>query len=191
MMLIMEVNSMSRRFAVIDTETNWNDEVMSIGVLIARCRNFKKTDSRYYILPSEEKVGGMYSKSMRNTSHEIITGHRVEVIDDLKILLNSNGVDDLFAYNASFDKNHLPELSDFCWHDIMKVAAYRQHNPCIPDHMPCCKTGRLKRGYGVEPMLRMLGVEDYSETHNAVIDARDELRIMTKLGYDIDFYPEI
>ncbi len=182
---------MSRRFAVIDTETNWNDEVMSIGVLIARCRNFKKTDSRYYILPSEEKVGGMYSKSMRNTSHEIITGHRVEVIDDLKILLNSNGVDDLFAYNASFDKNHLPELSDFCWHDIMKVVAYRQHNPCIPDHMPCCKTGRLKRGYGVEPMLRMLGVEDYSETHNAVIDARDELRIMTKLGYDIDFYPEI
>ncbi len=191
MMLIMEVNSMSRRFAVIDTETNWNDEVMSIGVLIARCRNFKKTDSRYYILPSEEKVGGMYSKSMRNTAHEIITGHRVEVIDDLKILLNSNGVDDLFAYNASFDKNHLPELSDFCWHDIMKVAAYRQHNPCIPDHMPCCKTGRLKRGYGVEPMLQMLGVEDYSETHNAVIDARDELRIMTKLGYDIDFYPEI
>ena len=55
---------MSRRFAVIDTETNWNNEVMSIGVLIARCRNFKKTDSRYYILPSEEKVGGMYSKSM-------------------------------------------------------------------------------------------------------------------------------
>ena len=191
MMLLKEVNSMSRRFAVIDTETNWNDEVMSIGVLIARCRNFKKTDSRYYILPSEEKVGGMYSKSMRNTAHEIITGHRVEVIDDLKLLLNSNGVDDLFAYNASFDKNHLPELSDFCWHDIMKVAAYRQHNPCIPDHMPCCKTGRLKRGYGVEPMLRMLGVEDYSETHNAVIDARDELRIMTKLGYDIDFYPEI
>ena len=191
MMLIMEVNSMSRRFAVIDTETNWNNEVMSIGVLIARCRNFKKTDSRYYILPIEEKVGGMYSKSMRNTTHEIITGHRVEVIDDLKILLNSNGVDDLFAYNASFDKNHLPELSDFHWHDIMKVAAYRQHNPCIPDHMPCCKTGRLKRGYGVEPMLRMLGVEDYSETHNAVIDARDELRIMTKLGYDIDFYPEI
>ena len=87
MMLIMEVNSMSRRFAVIDTETNWNNEVMSIGVLIARCRNFKKTDSRYYILPIEEKMGGMYSKSMRNTTHEIITGHRVEVIDDLKLLM--------------------------------------------------------------------------------------------------------
>ena len=102
-----------------------------------------------------------------------------------------SGVDDLFAYNASFDKNHLPELSDFCWHDIMKVAAYKQHNPCIPDYLPCCKTGRLKRGYGVEPMLQMLGVEDYCETHNAIVDARDELRIMVELGYDIDFYPEI
>lgn len=182
---------MSRKFAVIDTETNWNNEVMSIGVLVAKCRNFEKTDSRYYILPQEEKVGGMYSKSMRQTTHEIITGHRTEVISDVRALLNSNGVDDLFAYNASFDKNHLPELSDFCWHDIMKIAAYKQHNPCIPDHFPCYKTGRLKRGYGVEPMLQMLGVEDYCETHNAVIDARDELKIMIKLGYEIDYYPEI
>ena len=101
---------MTRRFAVIDTETNWNNQVMSIGVLIARCRNFERTDSRYYILPKEEKVGGMYSKSMRSTTHEILTGHRVEVIDDLKSVLDSNGVDDLFAYNASFDKKHLPEL---------------------------------------------------------------------------------
>ena len=32
---------MSRRFAVIDTETNWKDEVMSIGVLIARSKDFE------------------------------------------------------------------------------------------------------------------------------------------------------
>ena len=170
---------MSRRFAVIDTETNWKDEVMPIGVLIARCKNFERTDSRYYILPHAEKIGGMYSKSMRMTKHEIITKHRGDAIDDL------------FAYNASFDKRHLPELSDFCWRDIMKVAAYKQHNPHIPNHLPCCGTGRLRRGYGVEPMLRILGVEDYCETHNAIIDARDELHIMKRLGYDIDFYPEI
>lgn len=182
---------MSRRFAVIDTETNWNDEVMSIGVLIANSRNFNRTDSRYYILPQEEKVGGMYSDVMRETSHEILTGHRYDVVDDLKSLLYSNGVDDLFAYNASFDKRHLPELSDFSWHDIMKVAAYKQHNPHIPNHLPCCKTGRLKRGFGVEPMLKILGVENYCETHNAIIDARDELRIMKILDYEIDFYPEI
>ena len=40
-------------------------------------------------------------------------------------------------------------------------------------------------------MLRILGVGDYCETHNAIIDARDELRIMRELGYEIDFYPEI
>lgn len=182
---------MSRRFAVIDTETNWNDDVMSIGVLIANCKNFKRKDSRYYILPNAEKVGGMYSKTMRMTRHQILTKHRPEAIGDLRDLLYSNGVDDLFAYNASFDKRHLPELSDFCWRDIMKVAAYKQHNPRIPGHMPCCKTGRLKRGYGVEKMLHILGEDNYCETHNAVVDARDELRIMELLGYDIDYYPEI
>ena len=182
---------MSRRFAVIDTETNWKDEVMSIGVLIARCNDFERTDSRYYILPRAEKIGGMYSNSMRITKHEILIKHRGDAIDDLRDLLNSNGVDDLFAYNAAFDKRHLPELSDFCWRDIMKVAAYKQHNPHIPNHLPCCGTGRLRRGYGVEPMLRILGKKDYCETHNAIVDARDELMIMKKLGYDIDFYPEI
>lgn len=73
----------------------------------------------------------------------------------------------------------------------MKVAAYKQHNPHIPNRMPCCGTGRLRRGYGVEQMLRILGKKDYSETHNAIVDARDELMIMKKLGYDIDYYPEI
>ena len=182
---------MSRRFAVIDTETNWNDEVMSIGVLIARTKNFEKTDSRYYILPRAEQRGGMYSKSMRRTSHEITVKHRDDALDDVRYLLESNGLDDLFAYNASFDKRHLPELSDFCWRDIMKVAAYKQYNPHIPKELPCCKTGRLRRGYGVEPMLQILGVEDYCESHNAIIDARDELRIMRLLDYEIDFYPEI
>ena len=99
---------MSKKFGVIDTETNWNDEVMSIGILIANCKNFKQIDSRYYILPQEEKVGDMYSKSMRETTHDILTGYRHEVIDDLKSLLNSNGINDLFAYNAKFVKNKIP-----------------------------------------------------------------------------------
>ena len=91
---------MSRRFAVIDTETNWKDEVMSIGVLIARPKNFERTDSRYYILPRAEKIGGMYSNSMRMTKHDILIKHRPDAIDDLKDLLNSNGVNDILAYNA-------------------------------------------------------------------------------------------
>lgn len=182
---------MARNFAVIDTETNWKNEVMSIGILTANSNDFQRKDSRYYILPKEEAIGGMYSSTMRITSHEILTGGRKEVISDLRDWLDSKNINDLFAYNASFDKNHLPELNDFRWRDIMKVAAYKQHNPHIPDYLPCCKTGRLRKGYGVEPILKMMDCENYCESHNAIMDARDELRIMEILDYELDFYPEI
>lgn len=98
-------------------------------------------------------------------------------------------VDTVFAYNASFDRNHLPELRNYRWHDIMRLAAYRQYNPKIPKNADCCSTGRLKRGYGVEPMLRLLSQQYcYQETHNAILDARDELEIMRLLGYKIEDY---
>ena len=47
----------------------------------------------------------------------------------------------------------------------------------------------LKRGYGVEPMLRLLsGNGCYRESHNAILDARDELEIMRLLGYGPEAY---
>ena len=71
----------------------------------------------------------------------------------------------------------------------MRLAAYRQYNPAIPGSADCYKTGRLKRGYGVEDVLRMLRKNSkYSETHNAVLDAQDELEIMQLLGYEIKEY---
>ena len=48
-------------FAVIDTETNWNNEVMSIGVVIAEKNTFKKVDDLYFIFDPEYKIGGMFS----------------------------------------------------------------------------------------------------------------------------------
>ena len=53
----------------------------------------------------------------------------------------------------------------------------------------CYKTGRLKRGYGVEEVLKMLRKnKNYSETHNAVFDALDELEIIQRLGHNLDVY---
>ena len=53
----------------------------------------------------------------------------------------------------------------------------------------CCSTGRLKRGYGVEAMLRLLSRNrTYRETHNAFFDAMDELKIMALLGHDLSRY---
>ncbi len=47
----------------------------------------------------------------------------------------------------------------------------------------------MKRGYGVENVLRMLCKnEGYRETHNALLDVLDELKIMQLLGYEIRGY---
>lgn len=41
------------KFAVIDTETNWNDEVMSIGVVVADSATIEEIDWVYYIIAPE------------------------------------------------------------------------------------------------------------------------------------------
>lgn len=180
-------------FAVIDTETNWSDQVMSIGVVITDAKTFHAVDQKYYTIPTACKKGGKYSDALylRTPVSPISLGKR-DMVKDLRCWLEKYGVTDICAYNAKFDKAHLPELKNMAWHDIMSLAAYRQHNPSIPASAECCSTGRLKRGYGVEEILRMLsGNRNYSETHNAILDAMDELRIMQLLGHKLDKYGTI
>lgn len=47
-------------FTVIDTETNWADQVMSIGAVIADAYTFKPVAAKYHMLPIECEMGGMY-----------------------------------------------------------------------------------------------------------------------------------
>ncbi|MDE5939976.1 MAG: hypothetical protein K2H37_12950 [Lachnospiraceae bacterium] len=176
-------------FAVVDTETNWDDEVMSIGVVIADARTKEKIDSKYYIIDPEYRVGGMYSSELGTDGKEACVTDRKQALQEMEEWLDSYHVQKLFAYNASFDKRHLPEYARFEWYDIMRLAAYRQYNKAIPDSADCCRTGKLKRGYGVESILKMLSQDrGYSETHNAVLDAEDELQIMRLLGHGLDRY---
>ena len=174
-------------FAVIDTETNWENRVMSLGIVVAG-EDFSPVDKRYYILDPECRVGGMYDSVMDLARPDGVCTRR-KALKELRLWLLGLGVQKLFAYNARFDRNHLPELGDFCWFDIMRIAAYRQHNPAIPADALCCSTGRLKSRYGVEPITRMLsGDPGYRETHNALLDARDELAIMRMLGLSPEDY---
>ena len=176
-------------FAVIDTETNWNDEVMSIGIVIADGSTKEKIASKYYIITPEYRVGGMFSHELRSSENEARITDRKQALGELKQWMDSYQVRKLFAYNATFDKKHLPEYASYQWYDIMRLAAYQQYNKAIPASAECCKTGRLKRGYGVEDILKMLsGNNRYRETHNAVTDAEDELKIMKLLGYGISEY---
>ena len=180
-------------FAVIDTETNWADQVMSIGTVIADTHTLEAIEAKYHILPLECEVGGMYESTLYiDTPVSPILCTRAEAVADLVNWFRQFGVQTVFAYNANFDRNHLPELRNLQWHDIMRLAAYRQTNPAIPDTAEFCSTGRMKRGYGVEPMLRMLsGRHTYRESHNAFYDALDELEIIRLLGHPLSKYPPL
>ena len=177
------------KFAVIDIETTWEDQVMSIGVVIADGETKKKeVGSKYYIIAPEFRSGGMFSATLADAPDEkTFLMSRKDAIKDIKLLLDEESVKMIFAYNANFDYKHLPELRQYTWVDIMKIAAYRQYNRFIPTCAECCGTGKLKRGYGVESILNMI-IDDYEETHNAYFDAIDELMIVERLGLDIKIY---
>lgn len=178
------------KFAVIDTETNWYDKVMSIGAVIADSRTFDALDYKYYVLEPEYRVGGMFSYALflnLDVPYDTIKCNRESAIADLTDCLNAHNVTKIFAYNAAFDYRHLPELNTFAWYDIMRLAAYRQFNSKIREE-DCCSTGRLKRDFGVEKMKYLLtGLR--GETHNALSDAIDELTyVMKPLGRTLDEY---
>lgn len=178
------------KFAVIDTETNWIDQVMSVGCCIANTENFCLIDAKYHILTPEYEIGGMYEGTLFiDTQPAPIICTRKEALADLTNWFRHHDIQAIFAYNAAFDRNHLPELQNYQWYDIMRLAAYRQTNPMIPATADCFSTGRLKRGYGVEPMLQLLsGNCTYRELHNAVTDAMDELDILRLLNHPLEAY---
>ncbi len=175
--------------AVLDTETTWNNLVMSIGIVIADDRSLQALDCRYYVLEPEIQIGGMYEGVLFVEGVCPLTRSRADALAEIRRWLQDYGATAIFAYNAGFDKGHLPELQDLHWFDIMRLAAYRQYNPKIPPDAPCCATGRMKRGYGVEAMTHLLsGDYGYREVHNALLDAIDELQLMRLLGHQVGDY---
>jgi len=176
--------------AVIDTETTWGNVVMSIGVVIADSSDYAPLDTGYFVLDPEYREGGLFSHELFLIPEKDTTvTSRKDALGKIDGWFKSEGVTHIYAYNASFDKSHLREFSSFAWYDIMRLAAYKQYNPFIPDDAVCCKTGRLKRDYGVEPMTRLIsGNRRYCEMHNALQDAIDELDIMRMLGLPVEAY---
>lgn len=176
-------------FAVIDTETTWDDRVMSIGMIIAEDGTYIPLNEYYGLISPECTQPGMYSYVLRDGRAQVNNeGPRQEILADVKVLLAEYGVRYIFAYNSSFDERHLPELSDYCWTDIMQTTAYRQYNPFIPNGINFLKTGRMRTGYDVGSMLQMMGAHRYNEIHNALCDCRDELFIMSKFRKPIEWF---
>lgn len=178
------------KFAVLDTETNWYDQVMSIGIVICNENTFDIIDKLYYIFTPEYLVGGMFSHVLLCDGVEVTKKDKRSVImKEIVTYFDDNGVDKIFAYNASFDLYHLPELKKYKWYDILKIASYKKYNLFIDKDADCYTSGRVKFGCGVEAMYRMLtGKWGYYEVHNGLRDSIDELEIMKELGYPISFY---
>ena len=80
------------KFAVIDTETNWNDEVMSIGVVVADAETKKEIDSVYHIIEPEYRVGGMYSNELQFDKKKTRVINRRQTLNEIKEWLNIYGV---------------------------------------------------------------------------------------------------
>ncbi|WP_341494842.1 hypothetical protein [Mesomycoplasma ovipneumoniae] len=73
--------------------------------------------------------------------------------------------------------------------DISIFAKSKQFNKHIPLNAELTKNGDLKRGWNAQNIYRMLTKDkSYIETHNALLDAMDELRIMELLDLDIETF---
>lgn len=176
-------------FAVIDVETNWNNEVMSIGIVLADVFDFDVIDKGYYIVYPECKTGGLYSHVLRSTDKELIRDcSRNEALNHICGLLKKHNVSDILAYNAQFDCKCLPELHGYTWRDILPVAANRNTNVLLPDSCEFFSTGLLKRCRGLENVLRLVYRRDYQEIHNGLSDALDELLLVKLIGLPITSY---
>ncbi|MXR11205.1 hypothetical protein DR088_03490 [Mycoplasma hyopneumoniae] len=189
------MTNVNKNIVVIDVETNYQNEVFSVGVVIADSTNFKSIDKKYWIIKNNLKVGGMYARNilaplpLEFREETIFLETRKEMIVYLIKFLKYYEVKNWFSY-TKFDFRHLPELhKSFKHNDISIFAKNKQFNKYIPLNAETSKNGDLKRGWKAEDIYRMLTKdENYFETHNALLDAIDELRIMELLNLDIETF---
>lgn len=102
-------------FAVIDTETTYADEVMSIGIVMADEETFRPVDARYYIIAPAYQTGGMFSHVLQRTEHctlpfaQRVCSRRDAARGSCAPFMARYGRGhDLCHYNAIFDRRHLP-----------------------------------------------------------------------------------
>ncbi|MDW2923525.1 hypothetical protein [Mesomycoplasma ovipneumoniae] len=192
-----KITNVNKYIAVIDVETNYDSEIFSVGVVIADSANFQWFDKKYWIIKNNWKVGGMYIHQtflplplpLKFREEINVVQTRKEMITQLIHFLKSYKVKNWFSY-TKYDFKHLPELhKSFEHNDISIFAKSKQFNKHIPLNAELTKKGDLKSGWNAQNIYRMLTKDQsYIETHNALLDAMDELRIMELLDLDIETF---
>lgn len=116
--------------------------------------SFEIVDKRYNIILPNAYEGGMYTHTLYIEG--IIPNKecsRKEAITDLNAFCLRYNINKIFAYNARFDFDQLPEIKAFAWYDILRIAAYRKYNHKISADADCYRTGRLKHGFGSSDII--------------------------------------
>lgn len=189
---IIDIETTGNRLDDLKFETKYKDTAFSVGIVIADSNTLQPVYAKYYILMPECEENGMFKECLRIAPIEITKEcSREECMQELKDVFFKYNIEDIFGYNISFDYQHLKELEKYKWYDIASKAAYLGENPFLnKENGSYYETGRLKKGYGVESMFKLVtGDAGYRETHNAIFDAIDELVIMQKLDYKPSEYP--
>ena len=126
---------------------------MSIGIVIGDVTTYQQVDQYYGIVADEAKKPaweparqGLRALGIRIDKE----ADRAQVLAGAKELMDKYHVNMIAAFNAKFDKDHLPEFQeDYTWIDIMLPCAYRQYNPYLPAYINTYKTGKVFSGYKV------------------------------------------
>lgn len=193
---LFEMHDQSPYFAVIDTEITLSGEVMAIGIAVAQKSDFTLVRQGYVMVTPACNKAAMFSSSLEYEGEKLpgygyCYGKCTEerTVDAVKEFLGQMQINTIFAFNMSSDRKALPFLQDKNWCDIMDIALYKQYNKHIPSSEKTFSTGRIKRNGSVKGIMKMLsGDKEYEETHNALQDAMDELKIMQLLGRPAEQY---
>lgn len=200
--------------AVIDVETTWHDEVMSIGAVIVDTRDkYRILDVAYWLVSPFCYQPAMFSGAIelsmvKESSFFYQKGNCIldsvtetedtfeNCIAGLKALLDRYYVSSCFAYNGHFDKRHLLDLDGVVWFDLVVPFTSYDLNPYLSsekipgENLGFGKAGvRLVKEYSFFDIMRHIpGCKRYRETHNGCVDAFEEAMAMQMMKLPRDEY---
>lgn len=174
-------------FAIIDTKTNYYGNAISIGVVVVNS-HFEIQQAQYYLIP-EELIHDHNHKDDFDIIHVYKTyfGRLFDCENHIRTLMNQYNITNIYAYNAFYVKKSLPEMNNYNWFDIAKVATYKQYNHELPLDADYDENGQLLR-YAMKNVIELMMKTYYKCVNHALYNALDELKIMKLIGLPIEKY---
>lgn len=176
--------------AVLRTMTNSEGSLCAVGVVITNTADWRPIAEYRYVIAPEAETADQDVLFLPVEKDCICTSCRSEhLLFRLKQMLSEEKVQYIVSYGSSA-RFFLPGI-DLPWLDIQNVSAYRKYNPFIPKKAKLYRNGRMKSGYGMEAMMRIVtGDKSYIRTGNPVRDCEADLCILERIHPDLGTFLE-